>query len=202
MAELDYDYIAQLVVQAQKGSSDAFAELYTATYRRQYQFACKYVKDVFLAQDILQETYILVLKNLTKLKNPRLFVSWINQITFHVCFDYNEKYKIQSNELNNEAIDLDSKPLFHGTNPEQLFEDLSSKQEMMDKILYLPPNESQAIIMKYYNDMKLEDISMAMDVSRSSVKRYIASGLKTLKRQMKHIAEGGDLNGRTIKTFK
>ena len=35
MAELDYDYIAQLVVQAQKGSSDAFAELYAATYRRQ-----------------------------------------------------------------------------------------------------------------------------------------------------------------------
>lgn len=198
MAELDYDYIAQLVVQAQKGSSDAFAELYAATYRRQYQFACKYVKDVFLAQDILQETYILVLKNLSKLKNPRLFVSWINQITFHVCFDYNEKYKIQSSELNNESIDLNPKPLFHGTNPEQLFEDLSSKQEMMDKILSLPPNESQAIIMKYYNDMKLEDIAMAMDVSRSSVKRYIASGLKALKRQMKHIAEGGDLNGRTI----
>ena len=52
MAELDYDYIAQLVVQAQKGSSDAFAELYAATYRRQYQFACRYVKDIFLAQDI------------------------------------------------------------------------------------------------------------------------------------------------------
>lgn len=198
MAELDYDYIAQLVVQAQKGSSDAFAELYAATYRRQYQFACKYVKDIFLAQDILQETYILVLKNLSKLKNPRLFVSWINQITFHVCFDYNEKYKIQSNELNNESIDLNPKSFFHVSDPEQLFEDLSSKQEIMDRILSLPPNESQAIILKYYNDMKLEDIAMAMDISRSSVKRYIASGLKALKRQMKHAAEGGSLHGRTI----
>ena len=198
MAELDYDYIAELVVQAQKGSSDAFAELYAATYRRQYQFACKYVKDIFLAQDILQETYILVLKNLSKLKNPRLFVSWINQITFHVCFDYNEKYKIQSNELNNESIDLNCNPFSHASNPEELFEDLSSKQEIMDRILSLPPNEAQAIILKYYNDMKLEDIAMAMDVSRSSVKRYVASGLKALKRQMKHAAEGGHLNGRTI----
>ena len=112
MAELDYDYIAQLVVQAQKGSSDAFAELQAATYRRQYQCACRYVKDIFLAQDILQETYILVLKNLSKLKNPRLFVSWINQITFHVCFDYNEKFKVQSSELNNESIDLNTNQIF------------------------------------------------------------------------------------------
>ena len=198
MAELDYDYIAQLVVQAQKGSSDAFAELYAATYQRQYQFACRYVKDIFLAQDILQETYILVLKNLSKLKNPRLFVSWINQITFHVCFDYNEKFKVQSNELNNESIDLTTNQIFNTSNPEELFENLSSKQEIMDRILSLPPNEAQAIIMKYYNDMKLEDIAMAMDVSRSSVKRYVASGLKALKRQLKQAAEGGNLHGRTV----
>ncbi len=146
----------------------------------------------------MQETYILVLKNLSKLKNPRLFVSWINQITFHVCFDYNEKFKVQSSELNNESIDLNTNQIFNTSNPEELFENLSSKQEIMDRILSLPPNEAQAIIMKYYNDMKLEDIAMAMDVSRSSVKRYVASGLKALKRQLKQAAEGGSLHGRTV----
>lgn len=30
--ELDYDYIAKLVRKTQEGDSDAFAELYTATY--------------------------------------------------------------------------------------------------------------------------------------------------------------------------
>lgn len=73
--ELDYDYIAKLVRKTQEGDSDAFAELYTATYQSQYRFAYQYVKDPYLAQDILQEVYILVLKNLDTLKNPRLFVS-------------------------------------------------------------------------------------------------------------------------------
>lgn len=189
MAELDYDYIAQLVTQAQKGSSDAFAELYAATYRRQYQFACKYVKDVFLAQDILQETYILVLKNLSKLKNPRLFVSWLNQITFHVCFDANEKHMKQSSELSQDLETLDLKPAQRASDPQQLFENIAGKQEMMDKILSLPPNNAQAIIMKYYNDMKLEDIALAMDVSRSSVKRYVSSGLKQLKKMLNQSGE-------------
>ena len=41
--ELDYDYIAKLVRKTQEGDSDAFAELYTATYQSQYRFAYQYV---------------------------------------------------------------------------------------------------------------------------------------------------------------
>lgn len=43
MATLDYNYVADLVVNAQTGDSDAFAELYAATYQRQYHFAYTYL---------------------------------------------------------------------------------------------------------------------------------------------------------------
>ena len=66
MSSLDYKYIAQLVLRAQAGDSDAFVELYAVTYQRQYHFAYRYLKDEYLAQDALQETYILALKNLSK----------------------------------------------------------------------------------------------------------------------------------------
>ena len=87
MDELDYNYLAELVLKTQRGDSEAFAELYTATYQKQYRFTYRYAKDAYLAQDILQDVYILVLKNINTLKNPRLFVSWLNQITFRTCFD-------------------------------------------------------------------------------------------------------------------
>lgn len=91
--ELDYDYLAKLVECTQMGDSDAFAELYTATYQKQYRFVYQYTKDSYLAQDILQDVYILVLKNIHTLKNPRLFVSWLHQITFRICFDTTQKMK-------------------------------------------------------------------------------------------------------------
>ena len=94
--DLDYEYLAQLVRKTQKGDSDAFAELYTATYQKQYRFAYQYVKDPYLAQDILQDVYILVLKNIRTLKNPRLFVSWLHQITFRICFDTFKRKQIQT----------------------------------------------------------------------------------------------------------
>lgn len=39
VAELDYQYIGELVLRAQEGDSDAFAELYVATYQQQYRFS-------------------------------------------------------------------------------------------------------------------------------------------------------------------
>ena len=100
MDELDYNYLAELVLKTQRGDSEAFAELYTATYQKQYRFIYRYAKDAYLAQDILQDVYILVLKNINALKNPRLFVSWLNQITFRTCFDVCQKNSRHDEELN------------------------------------------------------------------------------------------------------
>lgn len=47
MEALDYKHIANLVSRAQSGDSNAFAELYTATYQRQYLYAYRYLKDDF-----------------------------------------------------------------------------------------------------------------------------------------------------------
>lgn len=72
MAELDYDYIAKLVRKTQAGDSDAFAELYAATYKKQYYFTYQYVKDSYLAQDILQDVFILVLKKYTHIEKSKI----------------------------------------------------------------------------------------------------------------------------------
>lgn len=55
MINQDIRYLAELVEQVQKGDSDAFAELYASTYKRQYQLAYSYLKDEYLAQDTMQE---------------------------------------------------------------------------------------------------------------------------------------------------
>lgn len=78
--ELDYDYLAKLVERTQMGDSDAFAELYTATYQKQYRFAYQYTKDSYLAQDIQFDTSD-------------------EKIPYHRCVDYStesnpEKYAL------------------------------------------------------------------------------------------------------------
>lgn len=185
MEALDYKYIAKLVSRAQIGDSDAFAELYAATYQRQYLYAYHYLKDEYLAQDALQETYILALKNLVKLKDPTLVISWLNQINFRVCYNLHKKQKLYNSEMviDNDAVlegSLDTGGLSYHDSPEEAVIKVDSKDYLMNQILNLPFTESQVILMKYYQNLKLNDIAQLMDISRSSVKRYLASGRERL----------------------
>lgn len=180
MAALDYKYIATLVDNAKTGSSDAFAELYAATYQRQYQFAYRYLKDEYLAQDALQETYILALKNLTKLKDSSLVIAWLNQINFRVCYNMNNKQQRYNQEMNDyDSTSVDQKRS-HTLSPEDTAVHIDQKKYIMNQILKLPFTESQVIILKYYQNLNNDEIAKLMDISRSSVKRYLKSGKEHL----------------------
>lgn len=185
MATLDYSYIASLVHRVQEGDSNAFAELYAATYQKQYRFAYKYLKEEFLAQDALQETYILALKNIGSLKDPKLFVSWLNQISFRVCFKMHQKQQRFNAELsefeNNSQIYRDNTE----KSPEQQVVKVDQEEYIIRQVMSLPFSESQAILLRYYNNMKIDEIAKLLDCSRSTVKRYIKNGQERLRTLIK-----------------
>ena len=69
MADFNHAYIGNLVISAQSGSSEAFAELYATTYNHTYNYSMHYLRDAYLAQDAVQETYISALKNINNRQN-------------------------------------------------------------------------------------------------------------------------------------
>ncbi len=185
MAQLDYQYIGELVRQVQQGDSNAFAELYAATYQKQYFAAYKYLKDEFLAQDALQETYITALKNIHSLRDPKLFISWLNQINFRTCFKLNEKqkqYNLEMAEYNSGDFTLHADI---GENPESAVIQIDEERFIARQVLDLPFSESQALLLRYYNNLTIEETAEIMGCSKSSVKRHTASGLERLKKILK-----------------
>lgn len=184
MADFNHAYIGRLVQKSQNGDSDAFAELYAMTYQHTYNYAVHYLRDTELAQDALQETYILALRNISGIKEPTLFVAWLNQICFRVCYDMSRKYRQEYGENNPDILELISDE-YEDHNPEGLLENNDEIARLKDAILSLPFNEQQVVVMKYYNDMKLEEIATALKCSRSSVKRYLISAKENLGKIMK-----------------
>ena len=188
MPDFNHAYIGNLVIKAQSGNSEAFAELYATTYNHIYNYSRHYLRDPYLAQDALQETYVSALKNINNIKDPSLFVAWLNQICFHVCYDMTRKSKPDS--VSSELLDLvlDDHPEH---NPDEHYEDQEEIEAVKAAVASLPFLEQQVIVMRFYNEMKLEDIAAALSCSRSSVKRYIASGKKTLEKLLR---KGGGKN--------
>lgn len=184
MAELDYQYVGELVERAVSGDSDAFAELYAVTYQKQYLFSYSYLKDEYLAQDALQETYITALKNLSSLRDPKLFVSWLNQINFRVCYNMQTKQARINREMTGyESEEEDHLPSSEPT-PEEIVVESDNRKYLLHQIMSLPYSESQAIMLRYYKKLKLEDIAFIMDISKSTVKRYLESGRKRLAKYL------------------
>lgn len=183
MPDFNHGYIGNLVIKAQAGNNDAFAELYATTYNHIYNYSMHYLRDQFLAQDAVQDTYIMALRKINTIKDPTLFVAWLNQICFHICYDMGKKLKNNTDSMNTEILELVSDDV-REHNPEGSYEDKEELNILQNAVDSLPFLEHQVIVMKYYNDMTLEDIADALSCSRSTVKRYLKSSKEALKKML------------------
>ncbi len=180
----DHNLIAALVHRAKQKDSDAFAELYGMTYNKVYNYACHYLKDMHLAQDAVQEVYISALKNLDKLNDPLLFVAWLNQISFHVCYDLCEKRNSGYGVIEDEILELftDDSP---NSNPEDATVHSDESRRLKESIERLPLHEREVITLRFFNNMKIDEIVKVTGSSKSTVKRYLASAEEHLREYYK-----------------
>jgi RNA polymerase sigma-70 factor (ECF subfamily) len=70
-------------------------------------------------------------------------------------------------------------------NPEEHAMKSDVVNRLTNAINQLPPLDKELIILKYYNNMKLDDIASATSISKSTVKRHIISAQKILSELMK-----------------
>ncbi len=180
MKELNIQYMADLVLLARQNDPDAFAELYALTYNKVYNYARHYLRDDFLAQDALQEVYILALKNLSKLNDPTLFIAWLNRISFHVCFDMSKRLNAAPSQPIDSELMESVRDEHSYADPEASAEEKDERRRLIEAMEQLPFQERQVIVMRFFNNMKLNEIASACEISRSTVKRYLAQGQKKL----------------------
>lgn len=183
----DESYVTALVKRAQKQDSDAFAELYAMTYEGQYRFACRYLHDPDDAWDAVQEVFVLALKKLTTLQNPRCIRTWLTQINARVCADlYRQRTRCSlSAEPEEEAGWLEKLPDgdIAGDPELSLLQD-ADNAAVRSAVARLPEKERAAILLRYYKSLSLQGVAAEMGCSISSVTRYVSQGLKKVRAQL------------------
>lgn len=184
--ESNLGYISELVVRTQNGDNNAFAELYTITYSKVYNYARHYMREEFLAQDALQEIYIKALKNINNLRDPSLFIAWLNQISFRVCYDLTKAEHTADTEVNSELLE-EVVGTSDSDNPEGTNIKADEIRRLRASMDLLPETDREVIVLRFFRDMKIDDIAKLTGLSRSTVKRKLAQSVETLKRLM----EGG-----------
>ncbi|MCF0135215.1 MAG: hypothetical protein HUJ69_02220 [Lachnospiraceae bacterium] len=91
MDEIDMKYLSNIATLAAAGDVNAFAEMYAATYQKQYLFALSVLENEKKAREVLLDTYIQAHRHLKELSDMRLVISWLGQQNLRACYKWQEK---------------------------------------------------------------------------------------------------------------
>lgn len=164
-----------LVKRAINGDRDSFEQLINIYFDRLYKEAylrCKYEED---AKEIVQETIYKAYRNIKTLKEPQYFKTWISRILINVANDYLRK---------NGMIEL--------THDENIYitkvhndNNIDVKIDLYNAIDELEDKYKDVIILKYIEDLKLEEISTILDRPVNTIKTHLRKAVKDMKNLLK-----------------
>ena len=170
--------LRQAVEAYQNGETEKFNEVYELSSRYLYTCIIHVVKNEDAAQDMLQETYIEVVKNIHQLKSAEDFLSWAAVIANRKCFAYLKKQRDvllddtgseeehETNYFENLADDV-------AMIPEEIMQDKEKQRLIREIIDDLTDMQRLCVIGFYYNEQSQESIAAELGIPVNTVKSHL-----------------------------
>lgn len=163
-----------LVKKAIKGNEKAFEKLLKQESEKLYKTAFLYVRNKEDALDIVQETVCKALVSVRQVKQPEFFSTWLTRILIRTAYDVlRRKSQLITDEL------ADALPAEKGP-------DIESRLDVKEAISALRPDYQSVIILFYYHDYPIQQISQTLEIPENTVKTQ----LRRAKLDLKKILEG------------
>lgn len=137
-----------------------------------YRLAYSYVKNESDSLDIIQESIIKALMSIEGLKEMEKIKPWFYKIVVRTSIDYIRKHKKYKDMIEISEI------INNGKVDEYRNLDLYKALDELDETY------RTIIILRYFEDMKIEDIAYILDENPNTVKTRLYRGLKILKIDM------------------
>lgn len=171
-SELIEDYI--------KNKSNEAARIIVERYKNfVFATALRYTKSYDDADDLSQEVFVKAFLNLHQFNFKSSLQTWLYRITVNTFLNTKSKRNINNTHTKDENIDL-SETLVHENNPEKEFE-YTELQQMFEKALYqLPEKQREVFSLRYFDEMKYEEISELLGVTVGGLKANYYHAIKKL----------------------
>ncbi|KOO47327.1 sigma-70 family RNA polymerase sigma factor [Viridibacillus sp. FSL E2-0187] len=143
-----------------------------------YRLAFSYVKNKEDALDIVQESIVKALKSIDYIEQIEYIKTWFYRILINTSIDYIKRNK-RTIASPDEILD------FHLPNQEINLHDL----DLYDAIDHLPITYKTIIILRFFEDMKIDDIAEMLGENSNTIKTRLYAALRKLRIEMKEDVE-------------
>jgi RNA polymerase sigma factor (sigma-70 family) len=146
------------------------------------RLAFTYVKQKQLAEDISQEVFISCYKNLETFQNKASYKTWLYRITVNKCKDY-----FRSWSYRNISYHDFFRLIFPsgGQSVEASILEGEEKEIIFEKVLALPIKLREVIILQYYEELTVNEISELLGINSNTVKTRLHRAKKLLQSSLK-----------------
>ena len=193
--------LAQLVQKARQGDKKAQEGLYLATNSAAYFVAMKITKDEEESLDIVSDSYIKAFASLDKLENDEKFPAWFNQIVANRCRDYLKKAKpMHLSDMTEDGEDFELEDI-DGEIPDELLENKDVIECVRRVVESLPEEQRMCVILRYYDEMSLQEIADTLEVSLGTVKSRLSRASKKMRDEIERLEKEENKKFRCIIPF-
>lgn len=176
-----------ILISLQKGDIDSFEWLVNSYEKRIFYFIYSMVHNHDIAQDLTQDSYVKIYKNLYKFNPDYPIEPWIYRITYNVVLDF-----IKKNKNSLQEISLSSCINYIKENDaDSSLSDIEFKDMLQRELQSLKPDTRMIIILRAVNDLSFEQIALILNKSVPSVKLKFYRNRKIFIQNLeKYIKEG------------
>ena len=179
----------QLIRRILSGNDEAFSVLVRKHQKSIHALAWRKVGDFHIAEEITQDTFLQVYKNLAQLKNPNQFGGWIYVIANRLCLKWLQKNKLSMQSLDDTpAEEIEEVSYTHYASDQRQAEVTEDRHELVKKLLaQLPESERTVVTLYYLGEMTAKEIGKFLGVSVNTIKSRLRRGRKRLQEQQEEV---------------
>lgn len=163
----DYDE-KSLISKSQHGDDYAFEKLIYLYEKYLYKMAFLYVKNEQDALDIYQETVLKTYMNISKLKDPNSFKTWITKILINTANSKSKHFVKFKYDFDEDCI------------TDYSYLKIEEKLDLYDAIDILDEKYRTPIILQYFYNLTIQQISEITNTNENTTK----TNLRRAKKQM------------------
>lgn len=157
------------------GQVSAFTDFYNQYFSKLLLESDKYVKNVFVAEEIVQTVFLKIWENTESLENIKSIKSYLYKAVINSSINYVNRQK---------SIEQHHLKISEGLSEENV-EALDEENELIvllhAEIEKLPPQCGKVFKMSRFEHLKYKEIASLLNISERTVENHVATALKSLR---------------------
>ena len=178
------DNDVQLIYRVLSGDDEAFTALVRKHQKSVHALVWRRVGDFHFAEEITQDAFLRVYKQLPTLKDPNQFFGWLYVITDRLCKDWLKKNKSLIKSVEDvPMVEMQRTSYERYVSEEKEQEAHAFRQELVNKLLgKLPESERTVMTLYYLGEMTAKEISKFLGVSVNTITSRLQRARKRLQK--------------------